>query len=90
MADGTRKVTHISEVIPEIDEQGRYVIKDIFAFVQRGKTQDGKIVGEMVATGYVPTFMNEIELNRLPFGRDKFVAPDWYQQMMQARKLSAA
>ncbi len=81
--DGSRKITHITEVIPEIDDQGKYVLKDIFKFVQRGKTPEGKIVGEHIATGYIPTFMEEIEINRLPFPREKFTPPDWYVQMLK-------
>ncbi len=84
MHDGTRKVTHITEVIPEIDDSGRYQIQDIFKFVQRGKTADGKIVGEFIPTGYVPSFMDEIELNRLPFPKEKFTPPTWYTQMLQS------
>jgi pilus assembly protein CpaF len=83
MDDGTRKVTNVSEVIPEVDENGRYQIRDIYKFVQRGKSQDGKIVGEMVPTGYIPSFMHEIEVNRLPFPRDKFTPPDWYVAMLR-------
>lgn len=64
LSDGTRKVTNITEVIPEVDDSGKYIIKDIFKFVQRGRTQDGKIVGEMIPTGYIPSFMHEIETNR--------------------------
>lgn len=82
MADGSRKVTHISEVIPEVDENGKYMVRDIYRFVQRGRTQDGKIVGELIPTGQLPTFMHEIETNRLPFTRDKFSPPEWYVQMM--------
>lgn len=90
--DGSRKITAISEVLPEVDEQGRYSIKDIFRFVQRGKSPEGKIVGEFVPTGYIPTFMHEIEINRLPFPREKFTPPDWYKAQMareetQAKKL---
>lgn len=70
--DGSRKVTEIAEVIPEVDETGRYQIQNIFQFIQLGKTNEGKIVGEMVATGYIPSFYHEIELNRLPFQKDKF------------------
>ncbi len=84
--DGSRKVTHITEVIPEIDDSGRYQIRDIFKFVQRGKTTEGKIVGEFVPTGYIPSFMNEIELNRLPFPKEKFTPPEWYLQMSQVKK----
>lgn len=76
--DGSRRVTEVAEVVPEIDEMGRYQIKNIFQFVPRGKTQEGKIVGEMCATGYVPSFYHEIELNRLPFPKEKFAAPSWY------------
>jgi len=74
MSDGTRKVTNISEVLPETDEQGRYQLQDIYHFIQKSKTTEGKIVGELVSTGYVPSFMAEIEVNRLPFGREKFAA----------------
>lgn len=76
--DGSRKVTEIAEVIPEVDELGRYQVQTIYQFVQRGKTSDGKIVGEMCATGYIPSFYREIELNRLPFPKEKFTPPDWY------------
>ena len=88
--DGSRKVTHISEVLPEVDEFGKYVIRDIFKFVQRGKTQDGKIVGEMIPTGYLPSFMSEIELNRLPYTREKFALPAWYVEMMSKTKTEDA
>jgi pilus assembly protein CpaF len=76
--DGSRKITNIAEVIPDLDDKDRYQTRDIFKFVQRGKTAEGKIVGEMIATGYIPSFYHEIEMNRLPFGKDKFKAPDWY------------
>jgi pilus assembly protein CpaF len=75
MSDGTRKVVAISEVMPETDDQGRYVLHDVYRFNQRGREASGKIIGEFVPTGYIPTFMEEIEVNRLPFSRDKFLAP---------------
>jgi pilus assembly protein CpaF len=89
MDDGSRKITHITEVIPEIDEQGRYQVQDIFKFVQRGKTPEGKIIGEHVAVGVLPTFMPEIEVNRIPFGRDKFQPPGWYQELVARNKNAA-
>ncbi len=75
MHDGSRKVTEISEVLPEVDELGRYVVKPIFQFVARGKTQEGKIVGEMQPTGYLPSFYHEFEVHKLPFPKEKFNAP---------------
>lgn len=78
--DGSRKVTDIAEVVPEMDEAGHYQIRSIYQFIQRAKTADGKIVGEMVATGYIPSFYHEVELNRLPFPKEKFTAPAWYDR----------
>lgn len=89
LSDGTRKITNISEVIPEVDDHGRYQIKDIYTFIQRGRTQDGKIVGELIPVGYIPTFMHEIETNRLPFTRAQFAAPEWYVQMKDRAKEAA-
>ena len=89
LADGSRKVTHVSEVLPEMDELGRYQIRDIFKYVQKGRTQDGKIVGEMIPVGYVPTFMHEIETNRLPFTRQQFAAPQWYLELVKKDPIAA-
>ena len=85
--DGSRKITNITEVIPEVDANGKYQVQDIFRFVQRGKSPEGKIVGEYVPTGYIPSFMHEIEVNRLPFPREKFTPPDWYVQQMAKDRL---
>jgi pilus assembly protein CpaF len=84
MSDGSRKLTHISEVLPEIDDHGRYLLRDIYQFIQRGKTAEGKIIGEFVPTGYLPSFMDEIEVNRLPFTREKFTPPDWFKAKAKA------
>ena len=89
LSDGSRKITNISEIISEVDEFGRYNVQDIFKFIQRGRTQDGKIVGELIPIGYIPTFMHEIETNRLPFTRAQFAAPEWYLQMRDKAKEAA-
>ncbi|NDF15552.1 CpaF family protein [bacterium] len=89
LGDGSRKVTHISEVIPEVDEFGRYQIRDLFRFIQRGRTAEGKIVGELIPVGNLPTFIGEIETNRLPYTRAQFNAPDWYLKMKDADKKAA-
>lgn len=77
MSDGSRKITQISEVYTDTDDHGRYVLTDLYRFVQRGKTPEGKILGEIVPTGALPSFMQEIEINRLPFPREKFTPPEW-------------
>jgi pilus assembly protein CpaF len=88
--DGSRKVTNIAEVVPEVDEFGKYQIRDLFQFIQRGTSSDGKIVGELVPTGELPSFMAEIEVNRLPFGREKFTPPAWAAEYFSRTKRRAA
>jgi pilus assembly protein CpaF len=75
--DGGRRVSHISEVLG-VDEHGRYVVRDIFRWVQTGKDPEShKYIGEMIPTGYVPSFFDEFIANKLPFPKTNFKAPDW-------------
>ncbi len=90
MQDGSRKITEISEIIPDTDERGRYVIRNLFEFIQKGRTAEGKIFGELIATGNIPDFMEEIEVNQIPFTREKFKAPDWYLRMNSNKTSEAA
>ncbi len=77
IADGSRKVTHISEGIG-MDLQGNYITNDVYLFEQTGRDKEGKIIGAMNPTGNLPSFMREIEVNHLPFPKEMFkkrVAP---------------
>lgn len=69
--DGSRRTSHISEVLG-VDELGRYITKDIYRFVQKGRTKEGDIIGSIKPTGYVPSFYDEIERNNIPFPKEKF------------------
>jgi len=58
LADGSRKITHISEVVGFDIEAQRYVISDLFI---REFSHDGNSVGsELVATGNLPTFAAQL------------------------------
>ncbi|MGB0454701.1 MAG: CpaF family protein [Bacteriovoracaceae bacterium] len=75
--DGGRRTSHISEILG-IDANGNYIARDIFRWVQTGKDPEtGKYIGEMVPCNYVPTFFNDIVVNKLPFPKSNFIAPDW-------------
>lgn len=74
--DGGRRTSHISEVMG-LDVNGRYIVKDIFRWVQTGKEADGKLIGEMVPTGYIPSFFEEFIANKLPFPKTNFKPPEW-------------
>lgn len=71
LSDGSRKITHISEGLG-MDLQGNYITNDIYLFDQTGRTSTGKIIGALNPTGNLPSFMREIEVNHLPFGKEMF------------------
>ncbi len=79
--DGGRRTSHISEILG-IDKNGNYISRDIFRWVQTGKDPEtGKYVGEMVPCNYVPTFFEDIVVNKLPFPKSNFLSPDWYNDL---------
>lgn len=69
--DGSRKIQAISEV-RGINSDKSFEVVDIFKFSNARREADGRITGQLSATGEVPSFIDEIEANRIPFGRDKF------------------
>jgi len=58
LQDGSRKVTQIAEVTGI--EDGSIVLKDIFIFKQTGLDKSGKVQGLFKATGYRPSFVDEL------------------------------
>ncbi len=63
-SDGTRKVAYITEVSGmEVDI---VTLQDIFYYKQEGFTEDGKIRGRFVASGFVPKFYDELQRRGIP------------------------
>jgi len=58
-ADGTRKITSISEVSGM--EEDVISLQDIFQFKQEGFDDEGRVVGRFVATGFVPKFYDDLQ-----------------------------
>jgi len=58
--DGSRKISHVSEVMA-LDDKGNSRVSDIFVFHQKGIGEQGKILGAIEPTGAVPGFMKEFE-----------------------------
>lgn len=82
--DGGRRTSHISEILG-VDNNGEYISRDIFRWVQTGKDQEtGKYIGEMVPCNYVPSFFEDIVVNKLPFPKSKFISPGWYKDLKKA------
>ena len=71
LSDGSRKVTHITEVTG-IDDKGNYQTEDIYKFPNMLRGEGGKILSTIQPTGYLPSFYSEIEENKIPFSKAKF------------------
>ena len=65
MSDGTRRVTHISEITGSIGEL--VSMQDVFLFEKRGVGPNGKVIGRFVATGIVPKFAERLRASGVPF-----------------------
>ena len=88
--DGGRRTSHISEILG-LDSDGNYIVRDIYRWVQTGRDpESGRYIGEMVPCNYVPTFFQDIVVNKLPFPKNKFLAPDWAKPILAKDKRDAA
>jgi pilus assembly protein CpaF len=56
LSDGTRKITHVSEVLP-LDDRGEYRVQDLFVFRETGRGREGAVQGSHVATGLIPALL---------------------------------
>lgn len=70
-SDGTRRIASIAEVLG-FHEDGSYHVESIYEMSRLLKMPDGKLKGQIEPTGVIPSFMEEIEDNQIPFGRSKF------------------
>lgn len=74
LKDGTRKITHITEV--QGLEGDTIVLQDLFLYKESGKTQDGMIEGRFISTGIRPKFAELLELNGYELPASWFVG-EW-------------
>jgi pilus assembly protein CpaF len=70
LADGTRRVTSISEITGM--EQDVVAMQEIFAFQQTGIDKDGKVVGRFRATGIRPKCADKIAAAGMSLPMDMF------------------
>jgi pilus assembly protein CpaF len=59
LTDGSRKITSVAE-IDGLDASGRFEVRPIFEFEQTGVGRDGQVIGDFHATGYLPSFLDEL------------------------------
>ncbi|TRZ49123.1 pilus assembly protein TadA [bacterium] len=71
LSDGTRKIIQITELAGMKDEL-HIDLRDIFAFKQSGIDTKGNVLGNFQATGYIPSFIEEIRIKGIPLPEDIF------------------
>jgi pilus assembly protein CpaF len=57
-ADGSRRISAISEVIG-VNDEGSIEMRPIFEFIRTGTGAKNKVLGEFRATGYLPSYLND-------------------------------
>jgi len=75
--DGSRRLTHISELLP-LNERGDYRVQDLFVFKATGKDEKGRILGYHAPTGILPTFMEKLKTFDFPEMDESFFDPGTY------------
>jgi pilus assembly protein CpaF len=60
LQDGSRKVTHVTEVLGFDLEHQRYLLQDLFVRDYQGFDASGKIVSDLVPTGNVPACLAQL------------------------------
>ena len=60
-ADGSRRITAITEVVGMDYDEGTVILQDIFVFKQHGFDEQGRVQGVHQATGYVPKFFRALQ-----------------------------
>jgi pilus assembly protein CpaF len=69
--DGSRRIGAISEV-RGFNPDGSYIVVPIFQMSRMNRRPDGTLEGRLEPTGEIPSFMEEIIDNKLPFSQAKF------------------
>jgi pilus assembly protein CpaF len=59
LSDGTRKVVAICEVCG-LDQRGDFELRKIYGFERDATGPNGEVLGHFLATGYLPSFLNEL------------------------------
>ena len=64
LSDGSRKVTEIAELVG-IDPDGELELSPIYRFARSGTAPDGRVLGEFLPSGRLPSFLSEFRVRGL-------------------------
>ena len=71
LRDGSRKVTHITEIAGMEGE--RVVMQDLFRFHEEGSDENGKVIGCLRPSGLRPSFQSKLEAHGFKLPPEMFV-----------------
>ena len=71
LPDGSRRIIQITEVAGMKDEL-HIDLRDVFSFRQIGVDPEGHVLGDFHATGYIPSFVEDIKSRGIPLSDDIF------------------
>ncbi|UTR11092.1 CpaF family protein [Evansella sp. LMS18] len=69
LTDGKRRLVNISEIT---EDNGKVYLKDIFRFSRKGTDENGRVLGDFEATGYIPEAYQKIRSFGLTLSDDIF------------------
>lgn len=72
--DGTRKIVQVTEVAG-LGKDHNLELRDIFTYNQKGMTEEGKILGDYEATGYIPKCLEEFKTIGINIDEEIFKKP---------------
>ncbi len=58
--DGSRKITHVTEVLGFDVDRGEYQVQDVFVRKHQGVGPNGEVLSELVPTGVIPTCIGQL------------------------------
>ncbi len=75
LADGTRRLTHITEVLGM--EEQTITLQDIFLFEAAGRDETGRVLGSLAATGMRPHYIERLERQGVRLAADVYRSDRW-------------
>jgi pilus assembly protein CpaF len=76
LRDGSRKLTHLTEVVEFDLGSARYVLRDLFVREYHGEEPDGRVRSELVATGHLPTFLAQLQEHGVDLPSEMYAAAE--------------
>ena len=86
LSDGSRRVMQITELTGLESDMMTIKMEDIFIFAQTGVDEKGNVLGEFTATGYIPSFYDEMQRRGIKYSRDAFTPKPVFYEVKKGKR----